>query len=126
MLLFQVIDPDLINVVIDASIENTEAMMERFGADPAAMDEALDKGCQLLICHHPLIFGNLRSISGKNEVERCLIKAIKNDIMIYAIHTNLGSVINGVNGKIADRLGLANRSVLSTKSNQRLIQSSKA
>ncbi|MAY84725.1 MAG: Nif3-like dinuclear metal center hexameric protein [Flavobacteriales bacterium] len=76
------------------------------------VDEAIEKGVEMLICHHPLIFGSLKSISGKNEIERCLIKAIKADLMIYAIHTNLDNVINGVNAKIAEKIGLQNCSIL--------------
>ena len=78
----------------------------------AVLDEAIEEGAQMLICHHPLIFGSLKSISGKNEVERCLIKAIKNDIMIYAIHTNLDNVMDGVNAKLAEKIGLKECSIL--------------
>lgn len=81
------------------------------------LDEAIASQCNLLVAHHPLIFGGLKRINGKNEVERTLIKAIKNDIAIYAIHTNLDNVIEGVNGKIADLLGLQHCRVLLPKEN---------
>jgi len=77
--------------------------------------EAVAKKCNLIVAHHPIIFGGLKKITGKNYVERTVIAAIKNDVAIYAIHTNLDNVINGVNGKMADRLGLVNRQVLSPK-----------
>lgn len=74
--------------------------------------EATEKKCNLIVAHHPIIFGGLKKINGKNYVERTVIRAIKNDIAIYAIHTNLDNVIRGVNGRIADMLGLKNVTVL--------------
>src|SRR5450432_749707 len=74
--------------------------------------EAIEKEFNLVIAHHPIIFRGLKKINGKNYVERTIITAIKNDIAIYAIHTNLDNVLNGVNGRMADKLGLINRSVL--------------
>lgn len=79
------------------------------------IDEAISKNCNLIIAHHPIIFSGIKSITGKNYIERTLIKAIKNDIAIYAIHTNLDNVAQGVNQKICDRLGLKNLSILSPK-----------
>jgi dinuclear metal center YbgI/SA1388 family protein len=79
--------------------------------------EAVEKKCNLIIAHHPVIFGGLKTITGKSYVERTVIAAIKNDIAIYAIHTNLDNVIDGVNGKIADMLGLINRRPLVPKKN---------
>jgi len=77
--------------------------------------EAIEKKCNLVVVHHPIIFKGLKKINGKNYVEQAIISAIKNDIAIYAIHTNLDNVIDGVNGKIADKLGLINRSILEPK-----------
>lgn len=81
------------------------------------VEEALQQGCNLLVAHHPLIFGGLKRINGNNAVERSLIKAIKHDIAIYAIHTNLDNVMEGVNGKMASLLGLRNCQVLLPKEN---------
>jgi dinuclear metal center YbgI/SA1388 family protein len=78
--------------------------------------EAIAKGCNLVVAHHPIIFGGLKKINGNNYVERTIIAAIKNDIAIYAIHTNLDNVLHGVNNKMADRLGLINRNILQPKS----------
>jgi len=84
-------------------------------ATEAVIKEAVARKCNLVIAHHPVIFKGLKKITGKNYVEKAIINAIKNDVAIYAIHTNLDNVQSGVNGKMADRLGLVNRSVLQTK-----------
>lgn len=81
----------------------------------AVIREAIETNCNLVVAHHPIIFGGLKKITGKNYVEKTVIAAIKNDIAIYAIHTNLDNVLTGVNGKIADLLGLVNRSILQPK-----------
>lgn len=77
--------------------------------------EAIGKNCNLIVAHHPIIFKGLKRINGKTYVEQVIIEAIKNDLAIYAIHTNLDNVVLGVNGKIADKLGLKNIRVLSPK-----------
>ena len=79
--------------------------------------EAIDKGANLIITHHPIIFSGLKKITGSNYVERTVIKAIKNDIAIYAIHTNLDNIISGVNHQFAKQLGLKNISILNPKKN---------
>lgn len=84
-------------------------------ATEAIIKEAIAKKCNLVIAHHPVIFKGLKKITGKNYVEKAVITAIKNDVAVYAIHTNLDNVQSGVNGKMADCLGLVNRSVLQTK-----------
>ena len=80
------------------------------------VEEAIQQNCNLIVAHHPIVFSGLKSLTGKNYVERTIIKAIKNDIAIYAIHTNLDNVFNGVNKKIADIIGITNQRVLSPKS----------
>lgn len=77
--------------------------------------EAVRKKCNLIVGHHPIVFRGLKKITGKNYVERTVIAAIKNDIAIYAIHTNLDNVLHGVNKKIAEKLGLVNCKVLLPK-----------
>ena len=74
-------------------------------------------GCELIIAHHPIVFSGLKKLNGKNYIERTVIKAIKNDIAIYAIHTNFDNYRFGVNDEIADRLKLMNRKLLAPKSN---------
>ncbi|MEO7210925.1 MAG: Nif3-like dinuclear metal center hexameric protein [Chitinophagaceae bacterium] len=77
--------------------------------------EAIENGCNLVVAHHPILFYGLKKITGKDYVEKALILAIKNDIALYAIHTNLDNMLNGVNGKIAELLGLKNMQVLNPK-----------
>ena len=79
------------------------------------IEEAIQKKCNLIIAHHPVIFGGIKKINGGNYVERILIKAIQNNIAIYALHTNLDNVKLGVNAKIAEKLGLVNLQILSPK-----------
>lgn len=82
------------------------------------VDEAIQKKAQLIVAHHPVIFSGLKRITGKNYVERTVIKAIKNDIAIYAAHTNLDSVDGGVNRKICEKLDLQNCKILQPASQQ--------
>ena len=74
----------------------------------AVVDEAIRKGCNLIVSHHPLIFRKLARISDENYVQRTVRKAIKNDIAIVSMHTNMDAVKGGVNFKIAEKLGLRN------------------
>jgi dinuclear metal center YbgI/SA1388 family protein len=79
------------------------------------VEEAIENNCNLIIAHHPIIFSGLKKITGQNYVERTIIKAIKNDIAIYAIHTNLDNIKTGVSAKIAEILGVENCKILSPK-----------
>jgi dinuclear metal center YbgI/SA1388 family protein len=81
------------------------------------VEEAISKKCNLIVAHHPIVFGGLKKLTGRNYVERTVIKAIKNDIAIYAIHTNLDNVLNGVNAKIAQKLALQSTKILLPKRN---------
>ena len=76
------------------------------------VDEAIAKSCNLIVSFHPIIFGGLKKITGKNYVERVVLKAIRNDISIYAIHTALDNAPHGVNAKIGEVLGLMNTKIL--------------
>ncbi|MEN8120342.1 MAG: Nif3-like dinuclear metal center hexameric protein [Bacteroidota bacterium] len=82
------------------------------------IQEAIDRGANVVISHHPIIFSGLKKINGKNYIERTIIKAIKNDIAIYAAHTNIDNVSSGVNAKICEKLALKNCKVLSAKSGE--------
>lgn len=79
------------------------------------IDEAIRNKCNLVIAHHPIVFSGLKKINGNTYVERVIIKAIQNNIAIYAAHTNLDNVTGGVNSKIAEKLGLKKAKVLSPK-----------
>lgn len=84
-------------------------------ATEEVIQEAINKHCNMVIAHHPIVFKGLKKINGKDYVERVVILAIKHDIALFAIHTNLDNVITGVNGKIADLLSLQNKKILSPK-----------
>jgi len=79
------------------------------------VDEAIKLKCNLIIAHHPILFSPIKKLTGKTYSERVIIKAIKNDIAIYAMHTNLDSIHTGVNHKIAEKIGLKDLSILSPK-----------
>lgn len=102
-------------IVGDPNMEVTSALL-CLDSTEAIIDEAIKRGCQMVIAHHPIVFGGLKRFNGSNYVERTVIKAIKNDIAVYAIHTNLDNVQHGVNAKICERLGLTNTRILSPKS----------
>jgi len=108
------------NAGLTTGEENAECkgILVSLDATEAVIDEAIRKNCNLVVSHHPIVFSGLKRITGKNYVQKAVIKAIKNDIALYAAHTNLDNIINGVNGKIANLLGLKNVSILSTKENQ--------
>ncbi len=97
------VNADLQGVLI--SLDCTEEIVE----------EAIKKNCNLIVSHHPIVFRGLKKITGSNYIERTIIKAIKNDVAIFAIHTNLDNMSHGVNKKIADKLGLVNTKILRTK-----------
>jgi dinuclear metal center YbgI/SA1388 family protein len=79
------------------------------------MDEAIELGCNLIVAHHPIMLSGLKKINGRNTTERIVIKAIQHNIAIYASHTNADSVINGVSGRMCQKLGLENCKILAPK-----------
>ena len=81
------------------------------------LDEAIEMGCNLIISHHPLAFKSFKSLTGSNYIERCMMKACKYDLVVYAAHTNLDNAQGGVNYKIAEKIGLKNLKVLEPKEN---------
>ena len=81
------------------------------------IDEAISLGCNLIVAHHPLIFKGIKKLTGANYVERTLLKAIRSNISIYAIHTNLDHALEGVNAEIARRIGLVNYRILDPQPN---------
>lgn len=78
----------------------------------AVVDEAIEKNCNLIVSFHPIVFKGLKSFTGKSYVERVVMKAIKHDISIFAIHTALDNALQGVNDKICEQLGLVNKKIL--------------
>ena len=89
----------------DAEIQGVLVALD---CTPAVVAEAVRRGCNVVLVHHPVIFRPLKRLTGANDVERTLIAALKNDVAIYAAHTNLDNVRGGVNDKLAQKLGLLN------------------
>ncbi len=83
----------------------------------AVVAEAKERRCNCIVAHHPIIFGGIKQLTGSNYVQRTVIAAVKNDIAIYAIHTNLDNVMDGVNKKMAEKLGLTRCKPLLQKRN---------
>ena len=79
------------------------------------LEEAIQRGCNLVVSHHPLIFRPLRCVSDRNMVQRCVTKAILHGITIVSMHTNMDNAPGGVNGKIAEKMGLRHVSLLAPK-----------
>ena len=93
----------------------TNGVLISLDVTEAVLDEAIRRGCNMIVSHHPLIFFGIKKITGKNYVERIIQKAIKHDITLYAAHTNLDNIHTGVNAKIAEKLGLINTTILDPK-----------
>ena len=92
-------------IVGDRDAEVTRALL-CLDCTEAVVDEAIGKGCDIIIAHHPIVFGGLKRFTGGDYVQRTVIKAIQNNIAIYACHTNLDNVLRGgVNERIAQQLG---------------------
>jgi dinuclear metal center YbgI/SA1388 family protein len=83
----------------------------------SVVDEAIRMNCNTILSHHPILFNGIKSITGENYIERTIIKAIKNEISLIAMHTNLDNVSSGVNHKIAQKLNLLNTEILRSKPN---------
>ncbi len=98
-------NPDAVVTGIMLCLDSTEEVIS----------EAIAKGCNLVVAHHPIVFKGLKKFNGRNYVERTIIKAIKHDVAIYAIHTNLDHIHAGVNAKIGEKLGLKNLQILQPK-----------
>lgn len=102
-------------LIVGDSAKEVEQVLVSLDVTEPVIDEAVEKGCGLVIGHHPIVFGGLKQLNGKNYVERTVIKALKNDIAIYAIHTNLDNVTPGVNAEIARRIGVSAPRILAPK-----------
>src|SRR5690606_11605917 len=87
----------------DAEVERALLTLD---CTEAVVAEAVEHRCGLIIAHHPVIFRGLKALTGRDGVERTILAAVRNNVAIYAAHTNLDNVIDGVNGEMAMRLGL--------------------
>ena len=106
---------DNAGLLVGSSEDDCTGILTTLDVTEPVIEEAARKNCNLIVAHHPIIFKGLKKINGKNYVERTVIAAIKNNIAVYAIHTNLDNVANGVNQKIAQKLNLRNTKVLVPK-----------
>jgi len=109
-------DYDNSGLIVGSPDQDVQQALISLDCTEAIVDEAIAKNCQVIISHHPIVFRGLKKFTGKTYVERVVEKAIKHDIAIYAIHTNLDNVTDGVNAKICERLELKNCRILAPKS----------
>jgi dinuclear metal center YbgI/SA1388 family protein len=99
-------------LMIGDSDAEISSVMLSLDCTPEVIDEAIERGAGMLITHHPLIFKGLKKIGVRTVQERMIARIIKNDLVVYSVHTNIDKVPNGVSGIMADKLGLVNRSIL--------------
>jgi dinuclear metal center YbgI/SA1388 family protein len=109
-------DFDNVGLLVGNTEQEVTQVLVAHDALEHVVTEAIQKKCNLIVCFHPIIFSGMKRITGKNYVERAVIKAIKNDIAIYAIHTALDNVPHGVNHGMSRALGLTDCSILIPKS----------
>lgn len=100
-------------LLIGSAYAEIECALITLDVTEAVLEEAIKENCQLVIAHHPLIFKGIKKLTGSTLTEKLITKAIKNDIAIYAMHTNLDNVASGVNAMLAEKLGLVNNKILS-------------
>ena len=110
-------DFDNVGLLIGDAKTKVTGILVALDSLEAVVDQAIEKKCNLIVSFHPIIFSNLKKLNGKNYVERVVIKAIQNNIAIYAIHTALDNSFKGVNAKISEVLGLENPQVLIPQKN---------
>ena len=105
-------------LIVDNGYKEVNQALITLDCNEEVVDEAVDKGCDLIIAHHPVIFTGIKAFDQSNYIHKTIIKAIKNDVSIYAIHTNLDNVFSGVNSAIASKLGLEKTKILRYKKGQ--------
>ncbi|MCW3788262.1 Nif3-like dinuclear metal center hexameric protein [Plebeiibacterium sediminum] len=106
---------DNAGLIIGNNNDEVSGVLITLDVTEEVIDEAIELGYNMIVSHHPVVMGGIKRFNGNNYVERCVIKAIQNKIAIYSSHTNADSVINGVNGKICEKLGLTNCKILDPK-----------
>jgi dinuclear metal center YbgI/SA1388 family protein len=108
---------DNAGLIVGSQDQEVKKIMLCLDSTEAVLDEAIKKGCNLIIAHHPIVFSGIKKLTGSDYTQRVIIKAIKNDISIYAAHTNLDSISSGVNAKICEKLGIKSPQILAPKTN---------
>jgi dinuclear metal center YbgI/SA1388 family protein len=112
-------DYDNSGLIVGAPEQEVNRALLTLDCTEAVVDEAIELGCELIVAHHPIVFRGLKRFNESNYVEKTVMKAIRNNICIYACHTNLDNVLNrGVNAKIAEKLGLKNTRILAPVKNR--------
>lgn len=97
---------DNAGLITGSSSEEVKGILVSLDCTEEVVEEAIQSGCNFIVAHHPILFKGLKKLTDSTYVERTIIKAIKNDIAIYAIHTNLDNIHTGVNRKISEKIGL--------------------
>ena len=110
-------DFDNVGLLIGDKNNTVSGVLVTLDTLETVVDEAIENNCNLIVSFHPIIFSGLKKITGKNYVERVVLKAIKNDIAIYSMHTALDNATNGVNNMICEKLNLTNRKILIPQAN---------
>ncbi|MGH1385600.1 Nif3-like dinuclear metal center hexameric protein [Kordia sp.] len=105
-------DFDNVGLLVGNSQQEVSGVLISLDTLENVVDEAIEKKCNMIVSFHPIIFSGLKKITGKTYVERVVLKAIKHDIAIYAMHTALDNSWNGVSDRMCDELGLTNKSIL--------------
>ncbi|MGZ3753720.1 MAG: Nif3-like dinuclear metal center hexameric protein [Mucilaginibacter sp.] len=108
-------DYDNAGLIVGSADQEIYQALISLDCTEAIVDEAITTNCQVIISHHPIVFKGLKKFNSKTYVERVIEKAIRNNIAIYAIHTNLDNIMKGVNAKICETLGLENCRILAPK-----------
>jgi dinuclear metal center YbgI/SA1388 family protein len=109
-------DYDNAGIIVGLPEMEVKGVIVSLDATPAVIEEAVARGCNVVVSHHPIVFRGLKRFNGSNYVERAVMEAIKNDIALIAIHTNLDNVLdNGVNTRIAEKLGIRDYDALRPK-----------
>lgn len=113
-------DYDNVGLLVGDGSASCTGVLTTLDVTYEVINEAVTLGFNTIVAHHPLIFKGLKKLTNGNYVERAIIQAIKNDVNIIALHTNLDNVSHGVNKYFADALGLVNQRILASKENQLL------
>jgi len=105
-------DFDNVGLLVGNKHSKVSGILVTLDTIEAVVDEAIENNCNLIVSFHPIIFQGLKKLTGKTYVERVVMKAIKNDIAIFAIHTALDNALQGVNDMICEQLELTNKRIL--------------
>ncbi len=106
---------DNAGLIIGSREQEVSGILIALDVTEQVIDEAVSLGYNMIVSHHPIVMSGIKRFNGNNYVEKCVIKCIQNNIAVYSCHTNADSVLNGVNGKIGEKLGLVNCKILDPK-----------